>query len=92
VLDYDAQIEVMPSVFMRVRDCTAGDLEMARECDVARQRLREQAEALLAEAHHHDITIPQRLRERLAMWSDDLPGLTALLDELHGELAQSLVC
>lgn len=88
LLDYEQVVEVHASVFKRLRDCSNDELHSAMECQQARRELRDQAEALLAEAARHDIPISESLRAALCVFAGDLPTLTGLVDELRAVCLQ----
>lgn len=88
LLDYELVVEIYPSIFKRLRACTVEELNSAMECQQARRELRDQAEALLAEAARRDIAISEKLRAALCVFAGDLPALTGLVDELRAACLQ----
>jgi hypothetical protein len=80
------KVEVAPGVLQRLDRCAVGDLAAARAVQVQKVGLRTEAELLLADAARHDLPIAQDLRDRLALWCDDLPGIRVLVDELRAAL------
>lgn len=81
-----AWVEVEGGVQRRIDRCTINDLTAARQIETQKAGLRAEAEMLLADAARHDIPIGEELREQLALWRDDLPGIQALVGELRGAL------
>jgi len=79
----DMEVECVPGVLRRLRDCTVADLDLAREMEGRRAMLRVEAEILVGRAAEGDIELPDELREALSNWSGLLPELEALVSELH---------
>ena len=84
LLDYEQGCEILPGVYRRLRDCSAVELDMATECRRLRSDLRAKAEALLREAAHYGIPVPDDLRDQLALsGGGDVPMLVGLVDDLE---------
>ena len=79
-----AWVEVEPGVQRRIDRCTVNDLAKARQVEAQKIGLRAEAEMLLADAARHGIDVDDDLREQLAIWRSDLPGITSLVGELRG--------
>jgi hypothetical protein len=81
--DYDMRVEIYPGFFRLLRDCHEDDLQLAMDCQLARNELHDEAEKLLAAASHRNLDIPGDLRERLGLWTDSLLDAVSLVDELR---------
>jgi hypothetical protein len=77
------KVEVAAGVLQRLDRCAVSDLTAARQIETRKARLRTEAEMLLSDAARHDIPIGEDLRERLALWAEDLPTIAVLVDELR---------
>jgi hypothetical protein len=80
------KVEVAAGVLQRLDRCAVNDLIAARQIETQKVGLRAEAELLLADAARHDLVIPQDLRDRLALWCEDLPGIQTLVGELQDAL------
>jgi hypothetical protein len=87
VLTYACRIEIEPGITVPVERCSAEHLARAHALQARREGLLVEVRHLIEEAARYDLTIPDELREALALWSDDVPALEELVGALTDCLA-----